>query len=75
MPKKQRYITVFDKVPLVPVTHFERLRVNMSDAWHLVGPTIQRNMHKSNPQQLYCIAFLEGMRMAQFAMKEARNNG
>jgi hypothetical protein len=70
MTKKQKYVSVFDRVPLVPVTHFEKLHISMGDAWHLVSPTIKRNMQKSNAQQLYCIALIEGMRMASFALME-----
>lgn len=74
MGDKQRYIHVFDKVPLVPVNDFKKLNFDMRDAWHLVGPTIQRNMRFCNAQQLYCVAFIEGMRMARFALKEPSND-
>ncbi|MEO0976008.1 MAG: hypothetical protein AAFY24_02065 [Pseudomonadota bacterium] len=68
--KKQKHVHLMSPVPLVPVGHFEKLSVDLDDAWHLVSPTIRRNMHNSNPQQLYCIAFIEGMRMAIFGMQD-----
>lgn len=41
-------------------------------AWYLVGPTIRANQHIKviDQHQLYCIAFIEGMRMAISNLKD-----
>lgn len=64
-----RMTSLGDTFPVVPVTHFVEERASLGDAWHLVGPTIKRNYRKSSQQDLYCIAFIEGMRMALYAVE------
>lgn len=65
-----REMRIGDPFPIVPVSHFIKDgSVRMEDAWQLVGPTIHRN-HKRNFQDLLCIAFIEGMRMAVNALED-----
>ena len=59
-----------DPFPIVSVTAFERgCGFPTNDVWPIVGPTIARNYRSASQQELYCIAFIEGMRMALAAMK------
>jgi hypothetical protein len=71
MVNRQRphFIQFGPPIPLVPFGHFvqESHDPEFYDmAWYLVGPTIEKNLekHYTRPHQLYCIAFIEGMRMA-----------
>lgn len=62
-------ITIGPPIPIVPVTHFKRGEYSQEFydmAWYIVGPTIHANMARGQTQQhmLYCIAFIEGMRLA-----------
>lgn len=47
--------------------------LSLDDAWHLVGPTIQRNLRTTRADEqwkLYAIAFVEGMRMCLHGLEE-----
>lgn len=69
--KKESTMQLGDPFPLIPMTHFVKdQRFNLRDAWRLVGPTIYQNYRKHNQQDLYCIAFIEVMRMAVFSMRD-----
>ena len=67
--RKQHMQFLGDPFPLVPVSHFVRETVPLKEACQLVGPTIERNSGRSN-QDLYCIAFIEGMRMAYYHLRQ-----
>lgn len=70
--RKEKRVSVLTDVPLVPVSHFKRVGMSFDDAWYLVGPTIQRNRDVGF-ERLLCIAFIEGMRMAQYALDLSRD--
>lgn len=60
-------------IPIVPVTHFVEEKCLFKEVWALVGPTISRNLNRitlPNQYQLYCIAFMEGMRMCYSQLQE-----
>ncbi|MGI9492971.1 MAG: hypothetical protein ACR2QF_11290, partial [Geminicoccaceae bacterium] len=54
-------------VPVVPIPDFEKLRLPKSvieNAWQIVGPTVERNMHgfrRLEFWQLFALAYLEGL--------------
>lgn len=58
-----------DPFPIVSVKDFMQEKIDLKDAWQLVGPTINRNRNRSY-QDLLCIAFVEGVRMATFMIAE-----
>lgn len=70
----------YPPVPTVPINDFVHKslpRETYDKAWHLVGPTIQKNLFKTsaaNQHVLYCIAFIEGMRMALASYEEGPPN-
>lgn len=71
-----RFVTFGPPIPVVPVGHFVEigLEAEIYDyAWHLVGPTIDRNIERMNSHQLICIAFIEGMRMAVATINGAKD--
>lgn len=62
-----------DPFPLVPIQHFQTVQLPknmMKNAWELVGPTINRNMQVASMQDLFCIAFMEGVRMASMSRQD-----
>jgi hypothetical protein len=66
-------------IPLVPIGDFVNLGYGdefYDMAWYIVGPTIERNFEKlhTKPHILYCIAFIEGMRMAISQLTDAGEN-
>jgi hypothetical protein len=69
--KRQQTMVLGDPFPLVPSSHFVRDSIDLKEAWQLVGPTMYEN-RKRNAQDLQCIAFLEGMRMAYAVLRESK---
>ena len=56
-----------DPMPLISTKEFRKQRISRDEAmaaWSLVGPTVQKNFHKSNIRELLIIAFMEGVYMA-----------
>ena len=71
--KRQQTMVLGDSFPLVPNSHFVRDdSIDLKEAWQLVGPTMYQNRMR-NAQDLQCIAFLEGMRMAYAVLRESKD--
>ena len=79
MPKPRTMLVgLGPAVPAHPVTDFtaERLpKAMLEDAWRIVGPTVERNMNKHHPLQLWQIiaaAYLEGLEHGSEMERERR---
>lgn len=67
--KTHHFIALGPAIPLVPVTHFDRMRLTPQqwmDVWSICGPSVERNMALPIRQrlelwQIIAAAYLEGL--------------
>lgn len=67
------HVTLGPSIPLVPVTHFSKLRMTRQqweDAWHLVGPSVDRNIWKQPLWMVIAAAYVEGVHHGSSIAKE-----